>query len=395
MNILLTNDQIWSNIHIHRQNSHLLEAQVNRYLQSPLLVPISTRSTPGNDESLRYELPENIRRAADLIRERWDQVTFLQVGMNCGHFHRLFGRDWPGLEKLNFFDMCSGCRGVGLAHVAKLKVFVIEGGPSWPISVATHLTAIELKAIEKLELKTLTEFFRMNTSLETLELTNLLVLEPSGWQMEEPVELPHLNKLTVCDATCGRTLSLLRLPSLKQLRVSSSRGQHYLKHSPWADICPRLPITSLEAHFNPCWKGGTAYTVVGRSNRMDDWSLCFKSKIPGTPLLQSLSNASLSSVTSISFVENAPERHLWPSLIDAICQLLKHLPQVERMRLGPSQLVINVVKRLSGDSTLCPKLRELTMRVGGEACMTVLKLVAGMKLNHRAQGRRNINIVLL
>jgi hypothetical protein len=401
-NILLNYGRIWSNIYIHGQDFNQLGVQINRCRQAPLLVSIDP--PPSTAKPSRHnELLKNIHMVANLIRERRNQVTHLGVHMECGLFYRLFGCDWPGLKELNFHDSCfwsssfHDCREADPAHggLPKLKVLVVGGSPNWPMKVATHLTVFKLEGTVNLKLETLAKFLRMNTSLKTLELKNLSVRGSPGWQREEPIELPHLDELSVRDATCGYALALLRLPSLKQLRVSSSGEQDPWKHSPWAEFCSQLFITSLEATYRSSWDDGV--TVIGSSDGIDAQSLRFTEfnspEVIGTSLFGSLSNASLSSVTSLSLIKNMPEGHMSPSLVAAMCDLLNHLPRVERMRLRPSKLVVEFTRRLSGDSKLCPMLRELAMRVTEKACKTVLKLVAGMKA--RTEARRKITVILL
>ena len=280
----------------------------------------------------------------------------------------------------------------------KLRALFIEGSPNWPINVATHLTVFKLKGTMSLELGTLAEFLRRNTSLSSLELTGLTLWKSSGWHREALIELPHLYKLSIRDATCGCALALLRLPSLKRLRVSSSGGQDPWRYTPWANLCSRLLVTSLEAHHRSSERDGI--TVVGWSNGQDTHSLRFTEfnspTVLGAALFGSLSNTSLSSVTSLSLIKHMPEGCMSSSLIAAICDLLRYLPQVERMRLRPSQLVVKVIRRLSGDQKLCPELRELAIRITAEASKPVLRLLTEMKARADGDsGRRMITVKLL
>lgn len=397
--ILLNCGGIWSNIHICHQDFNQVDTQIKRCQRAQLMVSIESPL----ELSFYSQFLQNVHGAAVLIRERRDQVTLLQAYMDCGLFYRLFGYEWPNLKEFTLTDSCSSGssfhegRYVYPLHSGppKLKVLLVEGSPNWPMNVVTSLTIFRLKGTKTLKLETLAKFFRRNTSLETLELINLDVWKPSNWHRIEPIVLPHLVKLSVRDATCGCALALLRLPSLEQLRISSIRGQDPWTYSPWSEFCSRLHTVSLEAHHRSSSRNGI--TVTGWSKGMDTRSFLRFTEFNsldhlGTALFGSLSRASLSSVTSVSFIKHMPDGCRSPSLIAAICNLLEHLPQVERMHLRPSRLVIGVVRRLSGDQKLCPGLRELGIKATESACKTVLSLVAGMKLRADDDRRRMITV---
>lgn len=406
MKTLLNCSRIWSNIHIHGQDFNRLDAQIKRCRRAPLLVSVESRPN-ATEPSRRDELLKNIHEATEVIRKRRDQVTFLRVLMACEQFHWLLGCDWPSLEEFVLIDSCpfgskfhedryadSAC-----GCLPKLKVLFVQGSPNWPIDVATNLTAFKLRGTVDFKLETLTKFFRRNTSLETLELIDLNVWRPSSGHGEQLIELPHLKTLSVRDGTCGSALAVLCLPSLKRLRVSSNGGQDPWKGSPWSEFCRGLPITNLEAHYRSS-SSHDGISVIGWSNGMDTESLCFSEfnllDVLGITLFGSLSNASLSSVTYLSLIKDMPEKLMSSSLVATTCDLLKYLPRVERMRLRPSPLVVGVVRRLGGDSKLCPGLRELAMRVTEKACKMVLDLVAEMKARVDCGDRRKmIRVILL
>ena len=389
MKILLSCGTIWSNIHIYGQNFDTLNTQVERCQQASLYVSIRVPSQ-GTTEPLRFsELQKNVQAAADLIRERRDQVTRLHVRMECRSFQQLLGCEWPRLKAFVLVDDCSlGSSSHGGGYVGglpRLKVLSIDGGSNWPMKLATHITTFKLQGPIKLELVTLAEFFRGNALLESLELTNLNVRVPSRYQEEEAIELPHLKRLLIRDATCGCVLALLNLPSLHHLRVSSRTRRNPWSDPHWSGFYSRLSITRLDAQYHASLR--ERITVVG-SNGSDTRSFRlteFSPNILGTALLKSLSGTSLSSVTSVSLIKDMPDGSVSSALITAICDLLEHLPRVECMRLSPTRLAIGVLGKLRGSPELCPELRELEVTVTDEACEEVVKLVGEM-LKVRAGG---------
>lgn len=62
------------------------------------------------------------------------------------------------------------------------------------------------------------------------------------------------------------------------------------------------------------------------------------------------------------------------------------------MRLRPSKLVVEVVGRLNDDAWLCPRLKELAVRVTEKAYETVLRLVAEMRARADGGGREVITV---
>ena len=93
------------------------------------------------------------------------------------------------------------------------------------MAVVTHLTTFKLKGPMDLKLTTIAGLLQKNPLLELLELTDLNVRGSRGAQ-EGPIELPHLNELSVRYTSCRYILALLSLPSLKHLWVSSRGGQN-------------------------------------------------------------------------------------------------------------------------------------------------------------------------
>jgi hypothetical protein len=259
----------------------------------------------------------------------------------------------------------------------RLKNLSIERGFEWPMNVAVQLTMFKLKGPIDLKLSTLADFLRRNTSLESLELDDLDVSRASRSEREEPIVLPHLTRLSVCHATCRHILRLLDLPSLKRFRVLSLEGRNpWLGHD-WSEFCSRLLITTLKAQYLALPMG--RITVVGH-NGLDTRSLRFTEFSPatqGADVFKALANISLSSVNSLSLVEDMPEGDVL-STTTAICALLEHLPRVVLMRLCPSDLALEVVRRLCDDLELCPELKELEVMVMGRTCRMVAELLAEM-----------------
>ena len=103
----------------------------------------------------------------------------------------------------------------------------------------------------------------------------------------------------------------------------------------------------------------------------------FSPATQGTALFGSLSNASLSSVTSVSLVRSMPEGGVSSSLTAAICSLLEGLPRVERMHLCPSGLALEVLRRLNESLELCPELRKLRVAVTAKTHRMITELVVG------------------
>jgi len=247
----------------------------------------------------------------------------------------------------------------------RLKDLSVGGGIEWPMNVATKLTAFELRGPIDLRASALVEFFRRNTSLQSLGLNNLVVSKSSRSKGEEQTELPYLTKLSVRGTTPGHILPLLNLPSLKLLWVTSLEGRNAWSGYDWSDLCTRLLVTTLKAEYTA--SPHKRITVEGYSG-LGAQSLSFTEFLPTVQaVFRSLANISLASVTSLFLIDNMPEGIV--SLPTAeICALLEHLPRVGLMRLCPSDLAVEVVRRLRDHSELCPELRELMVTV---TCLTV------------------------
>lgn len=371
--ILLHYGRIWSDIRIYGQDIHMLSTQIERCQNASLLVSIGKLWDPTKPSRQR-RVQGNVQGAANLIRERKDRVTRLVVRLDCSSFRDWFGFEWPNLKEFVWADTCITptahggvkCDG-GLPGLRELS---IRGGFDWPTRAAKNLTALQLKGPMDFELAVFAEFFRRNTSLESVHLTCVNVREShrshSNFQ-EESIKLPHLNKLTVLEGgqTCGRALALLTLPSLQHLSVSSLGGESFGPGCPSSEFCNRLSITSLKAQFDTL---DQSITVDG-FDKLGTRSLHFR-EIPhfingATTLLRSLSNPWLSSVVSFFFIEGMPEELVSLRQISGICNLLKHLSRVEFMHLCPSSLAIDVAQQLWSHPDWCPGLRELGMTVTG------------------------------
>lgn len=398
--ILLNYDRVWSDIHISGQDIDMVDAQIKRCKSTSLHVsirnPNALRRRRDPSESLK-----NIRKAANLIRERRNQVTRLEVHLGCWSFQKYLGFEWPNLLKFKWTDTCFE----DLPHqdsydggLPRLRELSLKGGFNWPMTVVEHLTTFKLQGPADLELLVFAEFFRRNTSLESLNLIDVHVRVPPGYRQEKFIKLPHLKELSikVCSAMRGRPLSLLDLPSLERLSVFSKGGQNLLSELPsskfcsglsftsleesiwsefsFSEFCSRLSFTNLEAEYLPSSYG--SITVVGSDEsgvqplRFTEFSY----ENMGSAFFRSLSNHSLSSVTSFSFITGMPQGVMTEEQVLAICNLLKHLSGVESMHLCPTLLTIRVLRRLRGDSKLCPGLKELGATATIETCEMVLNL---------------------
>ena len=302
----------------------------------------------------------------------------------------MFGFVWPNLEECDWADNC--LIGDERTHgdicdeeLPKLRHLSTDGGFNWPMTVAKNLTTAKLEGQKDLDLAVFTEFLRRNTSLEYLELTNLTIRQSPGHRQEASIDLPHLKELWVKNVACDSALTLLNLPSLKRLSVSSESGEIFRLHSQWPEFCSRLSITNLEAtHYNR--KNIAIAGFDGSGSR----SLYFYLHSPSsrhivTALFRSPSNHSLSSVTSFSFINDMPEGVITWQQTWAICDLLKYLSRVERIRLCPNRLVTEAVRRLMVHTELCPELRELSVVVPEQVCRATVALV-GQMLKARAGG---------
>lgn len=350
----------------------MLDTQIKRCKGASLLVTIEAPLLDGQLPRYR-KFRENIQGIADLIRERRNQVTYLKVRLDRRSFQQWLGFEWTNTRVLNLDLQGGSCDG-GLPRLRDLS---IRGGFGWPMTVVKHLTILKLTGPMDLELAVFAEFLRRNTSLESLALMNLNVLGSPGRHQEERIKLPHLNQLSVSHAKCGCALALLDLPSLKSLAVFSILGQIFWSEPHWSRFYNRLPITSLEAR---CHFSHRHVTVVGVSGQ-DTKSLHLEELSytnAETSLFRSLSGSSLSSVTSFSFIKNMPEGIMPWTQVSAICDLLRHLPRVERMHICPSRLAVQVLQRLRDNPQLCPRLEELGAVVTGATLCTAVKLVDGM-----------------
>ncbi|KAF9644637.1 hypothetical protein BDM02DRAFT_888015 [Thelephora ganbajun] len=114
MKILLDNGRIWSNVHIRGQDLDMLDTQIKRCRLAPLLVSVKVLplSTINSDHQT------NIQAATKLIRERRDQVTRLEVHMDCTTFQQQLGFEWINLKEFVWVDECpSGSRIHGASYV--------------------------------------------------------------------------------------------------------------------------------------------------------------------------------------------------------------------------------------------------------------------------------------
>lgn len=374
---------MWSDIHISGQPVDMLSMQIKRCKGGPLFVFIKKPGGP-----LRNSRQDNMRGAASLIQKNSNQVVRLAVYWDCLSFRELLGLEWPNLENLDFTDTCYlnsiPHRGRCNGGLPKLRDLSIRGGFIWPMTVAKDLKTFQLQGSIDLELSVVTELLRRNTLLESLELTNLVVRELPSHYKEESIELPHLKNLSISNSTYGSVMTLLKLPSLKRLVVSSKSPRVNFWFEPlWSKFCRKLSITRLEAQHRPSSRG--SITVVGSNGYGPDsesfYLKDFSNMEIHIALLRSLSSLFLSSVTMFSFINNMPEGALPLGYMYTTCELLKHLSRVECMCLCPSQLAVGVVRRLRDDSKLCPRLRRLWVK----APLAALDLVDEM-LKIRASG---------
>ena len=397
MAILRSNGRMWSNIHIRGQDLAVLDAQLTLCRKAPLFVLVKVPPRNAAKYSCYLDFRKNIRGAVGLIRQRRDQIKRLEVHMDCQTLQEQLGCEWSNLKELVWVDTCPpGASVHGISRespvsgrLPMLKILSIGGCTNWSINVVTHLTTFKLEGPIRLELPTLIEFFRRNTSLESLELTNLDVWRPLNNHRVEPIELPHLTTILVRDATCGCLLSLLNLPSLNRLCVFSLKERNPWSDYDWSKLCSRLSITSFEGHYSASIR--ETVTITG-SNGSDTQSFDFREAAYGPTLFRSLSNASLPSVTSVSLIRNMPEGGVSSSLTAAICGLLEQLPRVERMRLCPGGLAVEVTRRLSENSELCPELRELEVMVTGETRARTIAELMTKVARVRGDGREMITI---
>ena len=394
MVILHSNCRIWSNIHIRGQNLTKLDAQLTLCRKAPLFILIKVPPRNAAKYPSYLDFRKNIRGAVSLVLQRRDQVKHLEVHMDCQTLQEQLDCEWSNLEELVWVDTCppgSSVHEVGrkspvTSGLPRLKILSIDGCINWSINVATHLTRFRLKGPMRLELPTLIQFFRRNISLETLELMGLDVWRSPENYREEPIELPHLTTLSIHRVTCQCILPLVNLPSLNRLWVFSPKGQNPWSNYAWSRLCIQLSITNLEAQYSASLY--KTITVVGSSG-LDTQSLHFTEFSPaaqGATLLRSFSKISLPSVTSVSLIRNMPEGGVSSSLTAAICGLLEQLPRVERIHICPSGLAVEVTRRLSENSELCPELRELEATVTGETHGKIVGLMAKVTKDRAGDG---------
>ena len=395
--ILLRNGRLWSNLHITGQPLDMLTTQIARCRRAPLFVFIEAPPRPIKQSPRFLELRTSVQDATRLIRERRNQVKRLEVPMGCRAFTQQLGYEWPGLVDFVWVDTCfsGSCPrgpirlGSSNGGLLTLKNLSIERGIEWPMNVAVQLTTFKLKGPIDLESSALADFFRRNTSLRSLDLNNLNVLRSSHGRREQPIELPSLTKLAVHNMTSRHILSLLNLPSLIRLWVTSFKGRSVWSDYDWSKLCAQLRVTTLKAEYHaPPHK---RITVEGASG-LDTQSLRFVEFSPMTQsaaMLRSLANVSLASVTYVSVIDNMPEGNT--SLPTAeICSLLEHLPRVRSMRFCPSDLALEVVRRLRDDLELCPELRGLEVMVTDHICETVAEILVEMVKARVSGGVRKV-----
>ncbi|KAF9791958.1 hypothetical protein BJ322DRAFT_5105 [Thelephora terrestris] len=312
---LLGDGQSWSNVHIYGQDIDMLDTQIRRCQQASLRVWVEVPFWSTLKSTHFSQSKKNIEKAANLVRKRRGQVVRLQVRMSCRFFHKLLGNEWPNLKKLVFVDDCSlGSNLHGVVDggsLPTLKFLSIDGGYGWPVNIATRLTTLRLQGPTNLDLTTFAKFLRRNSSLESLELTGLIIGGSQSYHRgETPIKLPHLNELLVRNATLGCALDLLNLPSLQRLNVSSCARQNPWSDSHWSRLCSQLPITSLEAHYRSSLHQEITVSGSGESGAHSFRFTEFSPTTLGPALFKSLSTTPLSFVTSFTLVKGGAHEPL-------------------------------------------------------------------------------------
>lgn len=148
--------------------------------------------------------------------------------MNCRTLPQKLGYEWPNLKDFFWVHTCPvGSRPHGPTHARpanggppRLENLFPKEGQVADGSERCYITD-DVKAKRSPrhrvshESSDFIDFFWRNTTPESLKLNDLSVSRSSLSKQEEPVELPHLTRLSVHNATFGYVLSLLNLPPLK------------------------------------------------------------------------------------------------------------------------------------------------------------------------------------
>jgi len=395
--ILLNHSSAWSDIHLKGQDPGLITQQLKRCGVAALSVNVHLQFWMFRREN--SHLLNNLQGALADIRLHRNQVRRLVVHIACCQvFHQYFNFDLPNLEELVWEDLCvqhatshnSNPPDPEYNRLPRLRHLSVKKTLHWPVELTSGLTTFKLEGHMTVPPEKLTGFLRRNPTLESLELINLHV--PYDFLPDKAVELDHLARLSVKNVQHGHIFPYIALPALKSLEIGPFDQPPRWVGSVWFGLQVPSGITTLTITYHGSEGDRDRISVVGfdkKSNRL----LALAEHSVGrrfTPVLCALASASLGSVTTLYFDEDAKNLEGEVSS-DPILALFRSLPQLRRVGLGWGHITNKVLTCLN-DRRLCPELKDLRVKVVRRSYFPIFKLVHKLARS-RADAEQWLNTV--
>ena len=224
-------------------------------------------------------------------------------------------------------------------------------------------------------------FLQTTPLLEYIELFGLRVNPPPV--QATPTSLPRLTRLAMRNVEYGQLFGIFTFPSLNSLSIDPVEGQEPMEIA-WGKL-QVPPVTTIKMEY---LARHDKLSITG-SNQERTRSLSLTERAieaRTAPMIQALSDTSLTSVTSLSVGRGVPELGVQlPSA--SICALISGLPHLRRLDLFPTKLVVAVTDHLRSSPLVCPELRILSLTMVGETYDDVFWSLSGLATD-RAKSER-------
>ena len=380
---------MWSSVCVFGRHPTLTARQLERCRGFPLHLSIDIPCTAFQVEEEESTSP--ITREARMIRAQQEQVRSISATVgDCRAFHRLFGSDWPNLEELIWIDVCPSWLRIheevptapwGVHQTPKLRYLSAQQGIAWWLASTTSLTALKLEGPMDTDLL---GFLRANPRLKSLELVDL-DLQPSLANTTS-FDLPDVTRVVMYDVEYAHLFLCVTFPSLRHLVVDPLRCLG-LRKIAWGQLQFPPTLTALEIQYltHPFQD---RISITG-SDEANDSSLSLTESagsLSSTPMIQALSNALLSRVTSLSIGGGAVGFwSLLPSTL--ICTLVSGLPHLWYLSVLSHHLTLTIVDHLCNHLLDCPELRILSLTLVRSTCSMSSRSLSGFLSDRASSGR--------
>ena len=381
---------MWSNIRLIGQDPSFVTQQLERCRGVPLHLFFDMPHKVFRVENPR--LFANFKQIIPIIRTRRDQVQSISAIIGgCRVFRKEFGLDWPNLEDLVWVDACP----MGsMLHdrdppvpdedhrTPKLRYLTAKRGLAWEITSITSLTVLKLEGPMNIDIL---KFLQSTPQLGSLELIKLYI-RPSPTNAAS-IDLPRLTRLVMKDVGYGQLFVHVALPSLKNLTINPIEHREPPLENTWGKLLVPSGITTLRIEYQPHYLYDRISITGTDAERTRSFTLAERAvPIRSDMMIQALSNASLTSVTSLSIGRGVPGLGvLLPSA--PICALFPGLPHLRHLDLYPSQFSLVAMKHLCSNPLVCPVLRTLSLTVARSTCEEVFWLLWGLTSDRASSDR--------